>query len=159
MAYIMKYLQKTFRDVKNNKPLSRLNAWYMLYKVRRFTRSFIVTDNKCRFPLHIWRKIGIFLQKYLFETESVVINEKLQKFKRKIKLCEFLQYFYKQGNYISYNFNKLKAPIYIDIVCNYTRFFYYNNSFYITKIILNKEVIQEKINFNSYLIVPKWGNL
>ncbi|ULO01289.1 putative phage replication initiation protein [Campylobacter sp. RM5004] len=56
IAYIMKYLQKTFLNLKhndiNNIKIDKLTAWYIKHKIRRFTMSrFLV-------PLWLYRKLN-----------------------------------------------------------------------------------------------------
>lgn len=151
-AYIIKYIQKTFRDVKNNCKLSKINAWYIINKVRRFTRSNIITNNNQTFPLKIWRTLGGYFQDYLKEYEYFSDIEK--GFYRPIKLSEFIQYFEYGFSCISYNFNTKKAPFFIDVVINNFRFFYTKKNLFITKLYRNKEHIIHKQKNNSYYVLP-----
>lgn len=57
-GYVMKYIQKTFINFKENDKLDELSAWYVIYKVRRFLTS------RSTIPLWVYRKI-FFIEKDL----------------------------------------------------------------------------------------------
>lgn len=74
IAYIMKYLQKTFLNLKhndiNNITIDKLTAWYIKYKIRRFTMSRFLC------PLWLYRKINfiVSLRDYYFLNENLSLN-------------------------------------------------------------------------------------
>lgn len=151
-AYILKYIQKTFRDVKNEKSLNKINAWYIINKVRRFTRSNIITNNDYSFPLRIWRTLGGYFQEHLKINEYFESIDKY--YQRPIRLSEFMQSFVNNDTYISYNFNIKKAPIFIDVVIDGLRFFYNKSKIYVTKIFNKSEKIISKHKVKQYQIIP-----
>ena len=51
-GYVMKYIQKTFINVKETDKLDELSAWYVKHKVRRFLSS------RSKVPLWVYRKIN-----------------------------------------------------------------------------------------------------
>ena len=53
-GYVLKYINKSFINCLENKELNHQQAWYIKYKVRRFTTS------RHQIPLWIYRKINFF---------------------------------------------------------------------------------------------------
>ena len=53
-GYVLKYINKSFVNCLENKELNHQQAWYIKYKVRRFTTS------RHQIPLWIYRKINFF---------------------------------------------------------------------------------------------------
>ena len=53
-GYVLKYINKSFINCLKNKELNHQQAWYIKYKVRRFTTS------RHQIPLWIYRKINFF---------------------------------------------------------------------------------------------------
>ena len=53
-GYVLKYINKSFVNCLENKELNHHQAWYIKYKVRRFTTS------RHQIPLWIYRKINFF---------------------------------------------------------------------------------------------------
>lgn len=51
-GYVMKYIQKTFINLKETEELDELSAWYIKHKVRRFLSS------RTKVPLWVYRKIN-----------------------------------------------------------------------------------------------------
>ena len=51
-GYVMKYIQKTFINLKETEELDDLSAWYVKHKVRRFLSS------RTKVPLWVYRKIN-----------------------------------------------------------------------------------------------------
>lgn len=156
-AYIMKYLQKTFRDVKKDEPLSLIHAWYIQNKVRRFTRSHIITKNNDRFPLFVWRKMGAVLQTYFKEKTFIEVNDGYECGEKPIELYEFLQWFGDYGNdgRISYNTNKDKGEMFIKIVVGVYTFYYSDDGVCVyskTSGLVFQSIKKEKykVCFNAY---------
>jgi len=56
-GYVMKYIQKTFINLKETDELDELAAWYVKHKVRRFLSS------RTKVPLWVYRKIN-FISSY-----------------------------------------------------------------------------------------------
>ena len=51
-GYVMKYIQKTFINLKETQDFDELSAWYVKHKVRRFLSS------RTKVPLWVYRKIN-----------------------------------------------------------------------------------------------------
>nr|WP_321432744.1 replication endonuclease [uncultured Campylobacter sp.] len=53
-GYVLKYINKSFVNCQQNEELNHQQAWYIKYKIRRFTTS------RHQIPLWIYRKINFF---------------------------------------------------------------------------------------------------
>ncbi|WP_267523534.1 hypothetical protein [Campylobacter sp. MG1] len=99
-AYITKYIFKTFRNIHNKDyKINKLHAWYINYKIRRFTRSHLKTCNNYRFPIIVYRKIRHHLINLGYKDLSD---------------C-FFAFFSNEKCFINYNLNRKKGDIYINI--------------------------------------------
>jgi hypothetical protein len=63
-GYVMKYLQKTFMDIKEDKELDELQTWYIVHKIRRVTISHTLI------PAWVYRKIFFLDSDWHFLTEA-----------------------------------------------------------------------------------------
>lgn len=129
-SYILKYILKTFRNINQSDfKINKLNAWYIKYKIRRFTRSHLFTYNKYRFPMVVYRKIRSIIKSISPASYS--------------SLSDVLYDFHiDEECSIAYNLDKKKGDIFIHLKLVYHEIFY-------TK---EKTII-------SYFAERKWKNM
>lgn len=102
-GYVMKYIQKTFKNINEDEEITPLSAWYVKYKVRRFLTS------RSTIPMWVYRKI-FYLEKDLYSLSSM-LNEPdcicewdfETKYIRVSNPTREIEILYNQGNY-SYSY-------------------------------------------------------
>lgn len=144
VGYIMKYIFKTFRNIyKKDYKINKSNAWYIVYKIRRLTRSHIKTYNNYKFSLCAYRKIRGVLKSLGYNDLSSIL----------------WQFFNDETSFIKYNLNNKKGLIFIDLRLPNVDIYYTKEQTTIVKykntektIIYKKEIIKNKtyiIDFNK----------
>lgn len=75
-GYILKYILKTFRDVKKGAKLSLINAWYIKHKVRRFTRSQLrLSTTNQRLSVSVLRRLRLHKINGCFKEFKQILSE------------------------------------------------------------------------------------
>lgn len=69
-AYILKYITKSFLDVKNNKDLDYLNAWFIKHRIMRCVTS------RSTIPQWIFQKISVYEKDWYYLTDILDSSNK-----------------------------------------------------------------------------------
>ena len=127
-AYVMKYVTKSFRDVKNNAEIDYLQAWYIKHRITR------VTFSKSTIPQWVYQKM-VPLEKDWFHLTELLRTD--------IGRCEWS----KEDDYILLHDNDFNRSL------EYDRGLY--KIFYGDKIVREFGEIKEKVVIDKYESMPK----